>query len=120
MAPEEGTPDKMESKVSENPVPVRDILLTTFTVLHDKAFAFMGLLMHMETGDVREDLNEAKLAIEGMNALLPLIKPHLSEKQLMEVTLAVTNAQLNYARKVGRSEKEAADPDPAHPERDSE
>ncbi|MHA2620219.1 MAG: DUF1844 domain-containing protein [bacterium JZ-2024 1] len=118
MTPEIESPESERSKQMQEPVAIADILLTTFTVLHEKAFAYLGLLVHGETGEVRENLEEAKLAIEAMNALLPLIKPRLTESQRMEVTLAVTNAQLNFARKVGSSGGEGASSSPQNPERD--
>jgi hypothetical protein len=117
MAHEPPVSEDSDTHKAQTPVRVGDILLTTFTVLHEKAFAYMGLLVHPETGDVREELGQAKLAIEAMNSLLPLIKPFLTDSQNMEVTLAVTNAQLNYARKAGRSEQDESEPSPSPSER---
>lgn len=117
--PESSSSDMPESEHPANPVSVTDILLTTLHILHEKAFAYLGLLMHGETGEIREDFQQAKIAIDAMNALLPLIQPHLSDRQKMEITLSVTNAQLNYARKVGQLTREPSSSSSPSSESDS-
>ena len=85
---------------------VEDVLIQTAATLIDLAARRLGLAGE----DERKDLDQAKLAIESIRALQPL----LTEDQQKAVKEPLSQLQLTFAREAGGAP--AAAPEPPEPE----
>ncbi|MEO0164955.1 MAG: DUF1844 domain-containing protein [candidate division WOR-3 bacterium] len=94
------TENKQENKeqLLEEPIPVKDILLMTILSLEGKAWAYLGLTAHPETQKPQKDLNEAKLAIDSIEALFKLIEPFLTNEEKKDIQVRLTNLRLNFVK----------------------
>lgn len=92
--------EKVEQKAQllEEPVPVKDILIMTILSLEGKAWAYLGLIGHPETQKIKKDLNEAKLAIDAIDALFKLIEPLLNNEEKKDIQTRLTNLRLNFVK----------------------
>jgi hypothetical protein len=81
---------------------VEDVLVNTLMTVSSIGYRRLGL-----TEDTREDrdLDQARLAIETMQALVPVLEQVLPEELVRDFGQSVANLQLAYA-------KAAADPGP--------
>ena len=94
--------DKTEDKPREE-LKVDELLSLTLVQLISKAWSYLGLVSHPETGQIKADLDQAKLAIDSIEVIYPLIKDKLSDEDKRGVELELTNLRLNYVKQ--RSEK---------------
>jgi hypothetical protein len=92
VAEHELTPEQLAEALAK--VPVRDLLVSSFST-----FAQVG---YVRLGEPARDLGEARLAIESLRALLPVIEEAAPEA-VRDLRQLVTDLQLAYA--------EAARPD---------
>jgi len=88
--------DKKE-KLKE-PVKVVDIILFTIANLETKAWAYLGLVSHPETGEKLMDKKQAKLAIDSLDALYQLVKEEIPANERKNIELMLTNLRLNYVK----------------------
>ncbi len=88
-----------EKQLLEEPVLVKDILLMTILSLEGKAWAYLGLIAHPETQKPKEDMNEAKIAIDSIDAIFKIIEPLLSNDERKDIQTRLTNLRLNFVRK---------------------
>jgi hypothetical protein len=94
-------------------ITVRDVLLQTVVSLVNLAGQRLGLAPGSE--DMR-DVDQARLAIEGVRALLPLVEEQDAE-QIRPVRDALSQLQLAYAQLAGAGgTEEPGSPGPPPPE----
>ncbi len=90
--------DSEEKKVTtnrpENPVPVSDFLILTSSTLITKAWAYLGVVSHPETGKIKKDLRQAELAIDAIDSISNLLKAFGENTKDLEFQLS--NLRLNY------------------------
>jgi hypothetical protein len=79
-------------------ITVRDVLLQTIVSLVNLGGQRLGL---GEGGDDVRDLDQVRLAIEGVRALLPLLEQE-DPDQVKPVREALSQLQMVYAREVGK------------------
>jgi hypothetical protein len=75
---------------------VADVLAQTVVSVSQLGFMRMG-------ADNR-DLNEARLAIEALKALVPVLKDALPEQAVRNFESVIANMQLSYARAAAEAE----------------
>lgn len=85
--PEEPTPDELLDAVRS--MKVSDLLLSTAATLAQLGFAKLD--------ESTRDLEQARLAIEGMKALLGALEGAVSEEVLRDFNQVVANLQLTFA-----------------------
>ncbi|MCX7994892.1 MAG: DUF1844 domain-containing protein [candidate division WOR-3 bacterium] len=90
--------EKKEKQVLEEPIPVKEIILMTILSLEGKAWAYLGLTAHPETQKPKKDLNEARLAIDSIEALYKLLEPALTSDEKRDIQVRLTNLRLNFVR----------------------
>ncbi len=88
-----------EQHLLEEPVPIKDILLMTILSLEGKAWAYLGLIAHPETQKPKEDLNEAKIAIDSIDSLFKIVEPLLNNDERKDIQTRLTNLRLNFVKK---------------------
>ncbi len=77
---------------------VDDLLALTLVQLISKAWSYLGLISHPETGEIKRDLDQAKLAIDSIEAIYPLIKSRLGDDERRNIELELTNLRLNFVK----------------------
>ncbi len=87
-----------EAPLLEEPVPVKDILIMTILSLEGKAWAYLGLIGHPETKKLKKDLNEARLAIDAIEALFKLMGSLLNDEEKKDIQNRLTNLRLNFVK----------------------
>jgi hypothetical protein len=92
-------------------ITVRDVLVQTVVSLVNLGGQRLGLVEG--TADVR-DLDQVRMAIEGVRALLPLLEAEDAE-QVRPVRDALAQLQMAYAREVGATPGDAAHPGEGKP-----
>jgi len=90
---------KKEKEFLDKPVPVKDIILMYIYTLEGKAWAYLGLTSHPETGKPEKDLNEARAAIDAVESLFKIVEAKLTPQEKKELQIRLTNLRLNFAGK---------------------
>ena len=93
-------------------ITVRDVLLQTVVSLVNLAGQRLGLAE--ETRELK-DLDQVRMAIEGVRALLPLIEEQDAE-QVRPVRDALSQLQMAYVRETESGERQTAEPQTAEPQ----
>jgi len=96
--PETKKQERSEGEKAREPVKVRELLLLTLANLEGKAWAYLGAITHVETGEMKKDLKEAKLAIDAYAALYELIRNEIGDEEKKQLELALTNLRLNFVK----------------------
>ena len=117
--PREPTEEELRAALEEQMrrITVKDVLLQTIVTLVNLSARKLGLV----EGE-QKDLEQARLGIEGVRALVPL----LPEEEVAPVREALSQIQMAYAREAGgRSQvagdsPETRDPTPETPDEDAE
>jgi hypothetical protein len=89
--PQEPTPDELLDAVRN--MKVADLLLSTAATLAQLGYAKLD--------ESTRDLEQARLAIEGMKALLGALEGAVPEEVLRDFNQVVANLQLAYAAAAG-------------------
>ena len=104
-AKQEEKKQKEEKKAKEEkphlldePVKVNDYIYLMILSLEGKAWAYMDLVVHPETQKHRKDLEQAKLAIDAIEALYKIVEGQLSPEQKKDIQARLTNLRLNFAK----------------------
>ena len=95
-----GAEDKAEAEEGRE-VPAmtaEDIITMSIGLLQQQAWVNMGLVMNPATKAVAKDLEQAKLAIDAVAALVDLIAPRLEEPVQRDLRAMVSDLQINYVQ----------------------
>jgi len=85
--PEELSPEQLIEQIKQ--LRVSDLLLSTITTLAQLAYAKLE--------ESSRDLEQARVAIDAISVLLPLIAPHVPDELVRDLNQMVANLQLAYA-----------------------
>lgn len=96
---QESSDDKeKQPRLLDEPIKVMDYVYLTLLSLEAKAWAYLDLVAHPETQKHKKDLNEAKLAIDAIDALYKSVEEQLNSEQKKDVQTRLTNLRLNFAK----------------------
>jgi hypothetical protein len=85
-------------------IPVEELLFFVLSELIHKAWINLGIQIDPSTGDTTENLPQARLAIDGASALLPVIEKHFGAESLRDVRNTIAGLQLNYVQRVEKAQ----------------
>ena len=85
--PEELSPEELVEQIKQ--LRVSDLLLSTITTLAQLGYAKLE--------ESSRDLEQARVAIDAVGALLPLVEPHIPEELARDMRQMHANLQLAYA-----------------------
>jgi hypothetical protein len=93
--------EKKEEKVPllEEPIRVKDLIHMTIYSLEGKAWAYLDLVVHPETQKHKKDTDEARLAIDTIDALYKRIEDQLTPEEKKDIQVRLTNLRLNFSKK---------------------
>lgn len=75
-----------------------DIITMSIGLLQQQAWVNMGLVMNPATKAVTKDMEQAKLAIDAVAALVDLIAPRLEESVQRDLRAMVSDLQINFVQ----------------------
>ena len=78
------------------------VLQFTMATLSQQAWCDLGLIASRSTGKVVPKLPEARLAIDALSALFPVISPRLDDSSRREMQTLISNLKLNYVEQSKR------------------
>jgi len=96
---------KEEKKSEKKLISVSNLLVVTLYHLLEKAWAYLGLVSHAETGEKLVDLDEARLAIDTIEFLKERIKEKIPPEELKNLEFNLSNLRLNFISKAREKEK---------------
>ncbi len=82
----------------KDPISIKDYIYFAILSLEGKAWAFMDFVVHPETQKHTKDLNQARLAIDAMDALLKIADNEFTPEQKKDIQNRLTNLRLNFAK----------------------
>jgi len=98
MAEEKKEGKEEEPKLLDEPVKIKDLILVTIYSLEGKAWAYLGLTTHPETQKPKKDLDDARLAIDSIDALYKIVENKLEPPEKKDIQIRITNLRLNFVK----------------------
>jgi len=100
----EGQGQGGEAKTAEAPVSLRapDLMRWCIAALASKAWQALGLVPDPATNRIERNLDDARLAIDGVAALVDQLRPVIEERERRELENLVTNLRLNFVEQKSR------------------
>ena len=102
MAEDELTPEKLAEQIRL--LKIEDILLSTVSTLGQLAYAKLDA----------NDIDQARLAIDGIAALMPTLEGHVEEQPLRDFKQLLANVRLAFADAASKAAAGSTAP-PAEP-----
>jgi hypothetical protein len=96
--PQEGAepgPQETPQKPPE-PLRVKDLILVLIVELANKAWAYMGKIAHRETGEPKTDLEQARFAIDTIEAVLNAVRDKLEEEEIKNIEQVLSDLRANF------------------------
>ena len=84
-------------------MPTRQLALALLTVLDGHAWRSMGLMPDYLSGETKEDLPSAQLAIDIVQFLLGKVESDLSETDRNEAQRRLKDLRMNYVNRLNKS-----------------
>ena len=84
---------------------VRDRIFMSIDILHQGAWIAMGLRADPATGEVQQDLEEARIAIDCVTFLASKIEDVLDDATRRELKRIVSDLQMNYVNQTQRAQR---------------
>lgn len=85
-------------KLLDKPIKVKEIVYMTILSLESKAWAYLDLVVHPETQKHQKDAQEARAAIDAIDALYKVVEAELSKDEKKDIQVRLTNLKLNFAK----------------------
>lgn len=95
---ESGDEKEPQPRLLDEPIKIIDYVYLTLLSLETKAWAYLDFVVHPETQKHKKDLNEARLAIDAINALFKIVEEQLNPEQKKDIQTRLTNLRLNFAK----------------------
>jgi len=89
---------QQDQQLLEEPIKVKDYIYLNILTLEGKAWAYLDLIAHPETQKHQKDMEQAKLAIDSIDALFKQLEPHLTDEQKKDLQTRLTNLHLNFVK----------------------
>lgn len=95
---DEKEPAREAPKLLDKPIKIKEIVYMTILSLESKAWAYLDLVAHPETQKHQKDTQEARAAIDAIDALYKVIEADLSTDEKKDIQVRLTNLKLNFAK----------------------
>jgi len=90
--------EKERAQLLDEPIKIKDIVYMTILSLESKAWAYLDLVVHPETQKHQKDPEQAKAAIDAIEALYKTIEAGLDPAEKKDIQVRLTNLRLNFAK----------------------
>ncbi len=95
---EKKTETEKQPLLSE-PIKVQEYIYMSILSLDAKAWAYMDLVVHPETQKHHKDMEQAKLAIDTIDAIFKMAQAHFSPEQKKDIQARLANLKLNFVKR---------------------
>lgn len=92
-----------DEEAPKKPVDVPEIIMIMVEQMASIAWAKLGLQPDPLTGTLDTDLEQAKMAIDSVSALAPILEGDLADDDRRQVQNMVRDLKLNYVKKSSES-----------------
>ncbi len=82
----------------DEPILVSDFLHMMIASLEGKAWAYLGKISHPETKKQKTDTEQARMAIDAIDAIHKIVEKTLSPEEKKDLQIRLTNLRLNFAK----------------------
>ncbi|MEI6520168.1 MAG: DUF1844 domain-containing protein [bacterium] len=85
--------------------------LTHYVMMQYASMAWvnLGVQINRATGDLKTDLSEARLAIDGFGALVRILEGKLEPHEMRDLQNMLTTLQMNYAQRAAAAKEEKSE-----------
>jgi hypothetical protein len=99
------TDETTQQQEQAQPAPrIEDILFSTVFYSIEMAWQHLGIRANPQTQETEMDLPSARLAIDVVAALLPVLEARFGVAEMRDLRTTVSNLQLNYIERAGKTE----------------
>lgn len=92
-------PEEADEKTERKALSVYDMVMVMTDQMAAVAWQKLGLQPDMVTGQIEQNLEEAKVAIDITTQLASFIEPRLDDADKREIHTLIRNLRLNYVEK---------------------
>jgi hypothetical protein len=101
--------DQKDQVNEEQAMPEIKVLdLTHYVMMQYASMAWvnLGVQINRATGDLKTDLSEARLAIDGFGALVRILEGKLEPHEMRDLQNMLTTLQMNYSQRAAAAKDE--------------
>ena len=102
--------EEQKDQVNEEPAmpEIKVIDLTHYVMMEFARMAWvnLGVQINRATGNLKTDLPEARLAIDGFGALVRILEGKLEPHEMRDLQNMLTTLQMNYAQRAAAAKEE--------------
>ena len=96
--------EEVQDQTPQKPLDVSEAVAQTIDFMSALAWQKLGLQPDMMTGQIEQDMAQAKIAIDAVTKLVEIIEPSLEdEEDKRRVQNLVRDLRINYVEKSGES-----------------
>lgn len=77
----------------------QDVLRYSIALLSDLAWVYLGIKANPATGETTADFAQARLAIDAIEALVPVLEGKLEAHDMRDLRNMLSSLQLNYVQR---------------------
>lgn len=99
MTDEQVTPHEEQAQEPMPEMRAEDALRFAIGIFNDLAWIELGIRQNPATGEAKTDLVQAKLAIDALNALIPLTEGKYAPNEVRDLKNLLSSLQLNYVQR---------------------
>ncbi len=102
MEQERQPTEEQPAQPDEGPLETTSLLRWCISLLTANAWQRMGLIPDPATNKIERNLEDARLAIDAVAALVEQVKPRLADTERREVEKLLTDLRLNFVQQQAR------------------
>ncbi len=91
-----------EKGKEEQPLQIKDLVLSFIGILAESSWQYMGLVANSITGKIHKDMDEAKLAIDTIDLLFENIRGKLREEEIRTIERTIDDLKVNYVLQLNK------------------
>jgi hypothetical protein len=88
----EGQPGAQQLRLSD----INGVLSLCISLLHEHAWQCLGLVTNPVTQQIQQDLEQARIAIDAVGALVELLRTRVSDGEQRELQALITDLRMNF------------------------
>jgi len=102
-----GTPPTPQPQEKPGPQQIRlsdinGVLSLCIGLLHEHAWQCLGLVTNPATQQIQQDLEQARIAIDAVGALVELLHPRVPEGEQRELQALIADLRMNFVEQKNR------------------
>ena len=95
----------MDEAMHYPPVDIYSLIRSFIGILGSQTWQWLGLLKNPSTGELETDLQQARIAIDTIAALVKQLEAHLSSAEQREIQNALSDLRMNFVQQSAKAPK---------------